>query len=246
MDSGTAALGLSAAQFLEHTCPTCTGPDASELVDSLVARLQQACVKSLWCSSLETRSQTTLQPVSHGPVLHESLCSCQDDCLAAVARFISDATHMSCTSAADSLASVTSCTEASTVEHQNCECSTTVLLRAAVLLAQMSSCIPASYNGGHAESISWTCLMRLSVLLRRCVESDSSPEVTLEEKGLINILLWTLSPVLLQAADKPKQQAAGRTACSIFRGICSLGLAHQSHVATFLLQSGTHGACRYA
>ena len=203
-------------------------------------------MKPLWYSSLETRNQTTLQPVSDGPVLHESLSSCQDDCLAAVARFISDATHMSCTSAVESLASVTSCTEASTVEHQNCKCSTTVLLRAAVLLAQMSSCIPASYNGGHAESISWTCLMRLSGLLIRCVESDSGPEVTHEEKGLINILLWTLSPVLRQAADKPKQQKAGRAACSILLAICSLGLAHPSHVASFLLQSGTHGACRYA
>lgn len=59
MDAETAALGLSAAQFLEHSCPTCTGPDAPGLVDSLVARLQQACVKPLWSSSLETRNQTT-------------------------------------------------------------------------------------------------------------------------------------------------------------------------------------------
>ena len=231
MDAGTAALGLSAAKFLERSCSICTGPDAPKLVQLLVARLQQACVRPIWCSSLETCSQTT------------SFSSCQDDCLAAVARFISDAAPVSCTDAAES---ANSCAEASTLEPQSCECSTTILLRAAVLLVRMSSCIPASYNGGHAKSIGWACLMRISDLLTRCVQSESSLDTTVEETGLSNFLLRTLSPVLLQAAGKPKQQEAGRAVCSILLAICSLGLSHQTHVATILLQSGMHAACRYA
>ena len=180
MDPGTAALGLSAAQLLERSSPTCTGPDASESVNLSVARVHQACVEPFWSSSLETRIQTAMYCVSDSPGLETSFLSCQDGCPAAVARFTSSATPVSCTHAGVSLASATSCPEAK-IEPQSCECMTTVLLRSAALQAHMSAYIPASYRGGRVETIRWTCLMSCSCV--SCAKCKHSRAHTREDQS---------------------------------------------------------------
>lgn len=240
MDKGAATLGLVAARFLERSCQTCT--DACGLVGILVARLQLVCVEPFWSSSMESCDQTEYNPVSDSGALKKSALSCQDDlsCLAAVARFTSNATPVSCTDAVVSLDSTASYTNATAFEAHSLESPNTVLLRSAVLLAHMSSCISASHSGGRAEAMSWRCLMHVSTILTSCAQSGGSKDLTLEDHRLGNSLLWTLFPILRQAADNPKQQEAGRAICSILLAICSLGLAYQSHVAAFLLQSGMH------
>lgn len=109
-------------------------------------------MEPFWKSSLETSTQTALDAVSDSPGL-QTFSSCQDGCLAAVARFIFGGTPASCTDADVSPASATSWPEANTIAPQSCECLTTTLLQSAALLAHMPSFILASCNGARAEAM---------------------------------------------------------------------------------------------
>ena len=184
METGDATrLGLAAAKFLERSYQACSGPDTTVLLGLFIARLQQACVEPFWDSTLRSCHQTTSCPVNAGPTLSKSVSSCQHQtsCLTAVSRFT---------------ATPVSCTEASTAGSTSVEWSTTMLLRSAVLLAHISSCILARCTGSCAESTSWSLLMHISGLLRDYSQLRNSKTLTFEHDSLCSLLLETLVPIL--------------------------------------------------
>lgn len=211
-----------------NTCP--------ELLDLLVARLHHGCVEPVWSSSVQV-DQADLQP----SIAHLELCESFPNCLAAIAHFTSNTIPMGFTDSDGSQTGASTSKEASKLRTDKLECSTTSVLRCALVQAHICTCMQgiSPYSGSRVEAVSWRCFMRIIDFLVHCAQ-NSDQDITLpeEDERLCTSLFQTLLPALHQAAGDLKQRRAGRAACCVLLAIASHGVAYQHHIAALLLLSG--------
>ena len=180
MDTRAAGdLSLVAARFTERTLnawESChrDDPDIFTLLGLLLARLHRGCEEPVWSSSVQV-NQADLQPSI------SELCKSFPNCLAAIMHFTSELTiPMGFTNADGSQKGATISKEARTLETDKLECSSTSILRCALVQGHISACMHGMslYGGSRTETMSWRCYMHVIDLLALCARYGSGYHTT--------------------------------------------------------------------